>query len=297
MSGARRFGGAHSPGGAPAAKGQGGFSGLRLKWFSFRVLGLRLAPTPLLFAALWGLVSANLAQVLWAAGGWAALMLAAKLTGDGMKAQDAYDERIVARPPAFPRKLVAAALTAAAVGAVAFLSGAAALPVAAICAVLAGAAHVLAFGPDPMRAKGGAGIAPVDLDRVAAKLEEAERVVDETAKAAAALRDRALEARIDRLAYAARDILKEIAEDPRDMARARRFLSVHLVGLRDATLQYANASAKGAAEGLRAPYEALLADLEASFAKTRESLLAEDQSALEIEIEVLRGRLQQEGAR
>ncbi len=297
MSGARRFGGAHSPGGAPLGESRGGFSGLRLKWFSFRVLGLRLAPTPLIFSAIWGMATADLFQILWSAGGWAALMLAAKLTGDGMKAQDAYDERIVARPPAFPRKLTAAALTALAVGAVAFLSGAAAAPLALFYAAVAGAAHVLAFGPDPMRAKGGAGITPVDLDRVAAKLEEAERVVEETAKAAATLRDRALEARIDRLAYAARDILKEIAEDPRDMARARRFLSVHLVGLRDATLQYANASAKGATDGLRGPYESLLADLEGSFAKTRESLMAEDQSALEIEIEVLRGRLQQEGAR
>lgn len=295
MSGARRYGGAFSPGANPAA-----MRGPAAKpWFarvSWRAVGLRLAPTPLIFAFLDGAIRGETIRLGASAGFWLALLLAAKLAGDGVRAQEAYDERLIARPPALPRKLIASALTGLSVGGICWLLAGAEPVLAGFWGLLALGAHVVCFGPDPMRAKGAAGVPPVELERAAAKLAEAERLVDETARAAAILRDRGLEERIDRLAFAARDILKELEADPRDLPRARRFLTVHLVGLRDAALQFAEARAKGAAEAQRAPFEALLADLEASFAKTRAGLLSEDETALEIEIEVLRGRLKQEGA-
>ncbi|MEX2519099.1 MAG: 5-bromo-4-chloroindolyl phosphate hydrolysis family protein [Paracoccaceae bacterium] len=307
MSDAKRFGGAHSPTnarttpkgaapGAPRPPRASWFSGRKARRFSWRVLGLYIAPSALLIAALQGVLSADLPHILWSAGGWAALMLAAKLTGDGIRAQEAYDERIIARPPAFPRKLVAAALSGIAVAAISLVGAELGLPISIFYGLLAAGAHVVAFGPDPMRAKGGAGVSPVDLDSVAQKLAAAESVVAETVATAERLRDRGLSERIDRLAYAARDILREIEADPRDMRRARRFLSVHLVGLRDSTVKFAAAREKGAAADIRSEYEALLGDLEKSFAKQRASLLADDQTDLEVEIEVLRDRLKQEGA-
>lgn len=299
MSGAKRFGGAHSPGNArpaPDAARGSWFSGRKTQGFSWRILGLYLAPSPLLLTGIGAILTADLPRILWAMGGWAALILAANLTGEGVKAAAAYDERIIARPPAFPRKLVAAVLTGLSIAGISLIGAGLGLPISLFYGALAAGAHVAAFGPDPLRAKGGAGVSPVDLDRVAEKLEAAEAVVKETTAAADRLRDRGLSDRIDRLAFAARDILRDIESDPRDMARARRFLSVHLVGLRDSTLKFAAAREKGAAEALRGEYEALLGDLETSFARQRERLVANDQTALEVEIEVLRDRLKQEGA-
>ena len=140
------------------------------------------------------------------------------------------------------------------------------------------------------------GVSDEELDRVAERLDRAEAVVAETVAAADALRDRELTDRIDALAYAARDILREIQSDPRDLRRSRRFLSVHLVGLRDATVKYADANGKGAAEGLRDRYAALLGELETSFAGHRQALLSNDQTDLEVEIDVLRDRLKYESA-
>lgn len=307
MSGGKRFGGAYSPGAGkkagetgwtppPASPKTTWFSGRKTRSFSWRKLGLYLAPTPLLIAGIWALLSADLPRILWSCGGWAALIFAARLTGEGMKAAAAYDERAIARPPAFPRKLVAAVITGLAIAAVSFFGARLGVAISVFYGLFAAGAHVLAFGLDPMRAKGGAGVSPVDLDRVASKLEAAEAVVKETMAAAERLRDRGLSERIDRLAFAARDILRELENDPRDMERSRRFLSVHLVGLRDSTVKFADASAKGVAEGSRKDYEALLADLEESFANHRRKLTVEDQAELEVEIEVLRDRLKQEGA-
>lgn len=305
MSDAKRFGGAYSPGGAPKGA-EGGpaagapasrFSNRSPRWFSWRVLGLYLAPTPLVWSGMWQLLTADIPELLWTLGPYAVLMLAAFLTGQGLRAAAAYDARTIAKPPAFPRKLVAAGLTGLGVaGAAAFGAGLGA-PLGGVLGAIAAACHIAAFGLDPMRAKGVGvgGIAEAELTRVAEKLDEAEAVVAATIAAAKGLRDRGLTDRIDRLAFAARDILKDIQSDPRDLRRARRFLSVHLVGLRDATVKFAAARARGA-DDLRPEYEGLLTDLEASFAKQRERLMVEDQTELEVEIDVLRDRLRQEGA-
>lgn len=300
MSEAKRFGGAHSPQNArraeDAAAAPTKFSGKRAKRFSWRVLGLYLAPLPLVPVVAGSLLALSPLTLVWSAGSLAALWLAAWLTREGMKAADAYDARLIARPPAYPRKLFAAGLTGAAVGALSYF-GAALGPVgAALFAAVAAGAHVAAFGADPMKAKGGAGIADAELDRVAAKLDQAEAVVAETVAAADAMKDRALARRVGGLARAARDILRDIQADPRDLRRARKFLSVHLVGLRDATLKFAAAAEKGVAGDHRDDYEELLTDLEQSFAAQRSTLLIDDQTALEVEIDVLRDRLRQEGA-
>lgn len=293
MSGARKFGGAFSPGGGGAdapqprrkAKGSG---------FSWRVLGLYLAPTLLLFPGIWGIMAADARLIAWALGGWAALIFAAWMTGEGVKAAEAYDARAVARAPALPRKVIGAVIMAASVTAIAFLGLKLGL-FSIVYGLVVGGAHIMAFGVDPMRAKG-EGVIPGQVERVADKICEAEAVVDEARAAGKKLRDDRLLRRIEDLAFSAQDILREIETDPRDLVRARRFLSVHLVGLRDATVKFAAAREKGAAESLRPQYEALLTDLEQSFSSQKQKLLANDQTELEVEIEVLRDRLKQENA-
>ncbi|MEL7466008.1 MAG: 5-bromo-4-chloroindolyl phosphate hydrolysis family protein [Pseudomonadota bacterium] len=303
MSNAKRFGGAHSPGGAgrPAPEVQAKapkspLAGRKVRKFSWRVLGLYIAPSALILTGLEAIFSADLPAMLWSWGGYAALMLAAWLTAQGLKAEEAFNARVIAKPPAFPRKLVAAILAGLAVAGISFAGIGVNVLVALVYGAIAVGAHIVAFGLDPMKAKGVDGIADAELERVAAKIERAEAVVAETVAAAETLRDRKLTDRIDALAYSARDILREIQSDPRDLTRSRRFLSVHLVGLRDATVKYADAArkgaaGKGAAGDLRDRYADLLGDLETSFEAQRTALLSNDQTDLEVEIDVLRDRL------
>lgn len=300
MSNAKRFGGEHSKGGSTtggaSAPPRTAFAGRKASGFSWRVLGLYLAPSGLLLPGLIGLLSADLPRIGWALGGYALVMFGAWMTGQGLKAEAAFAERLIAKPPAFPRKLFGGGMIAAALFEVMFFGIGVGLFPSLFYGALALGAHIYAFGLDPMKAKGVVSHDGADLSHVIDRLEEAELVVDATIEAARRLGDRKLEARVDSLAYAARDILREIQSDPRDFRRARRFLSVHLVGLRDATQKYATAKAKGAAD-MRAEYDDLLTDLEASFAKQRETLLTDDRVDLEIEIEVLRDRLKEENLR
>ncbi len=146
-----------------------------------------------------------------------------------------------------------------------------------------------------MRKKGLAGVDEFSNERVARAIDQAEALVRETADAARRLGDRRLEGRVDRICDQAREVFRAVEQDPRDLNRARTFLSVYLLGLRDATVKFADLWSRGRDSEARAQYEALLGDLETSFGTHRAALLADNRSDLDIEIEVLRERLQQDG--
>ncbi|OYX45263.1 MAG: hypothetical protein B7Z02_01440 [Rhodobacterales bacterium 32-67-9] len=223
---------------------------------------------------------------------FAILILAAWLTREGVRAADAYVARSVTRRPALPRKMIGTALTALGLGLGALGGG----EMAAVLLGLTGAAlHLYAFGPDPLRDKGMAGIDSFQQDRAARIVAEGEAYLTEMRAAAERTGDRQITARVDRFAITARTLFRTVEEDPRDLTAARRYLGVYLMGARDATAKFADLWAKTRDPGARADYEALLDDLETNFARRTTALLTDNRSDLDIEIGVLRDRLKREG--
>ncbi len=222
------------------------------------------------------------------------LMLAAWLTREGVLAQAAYDERSVARRPAIPRKIFAAVLTGAGLGLAGLEGG---LAPALVFAVLGGVLHLGAFGPDPLKDKGMEGIDTFQTDRAARAVEEAESHLAEMAAAIRRAGDRGLMRRVESFSANIRQLFRVIENDPRRLNTARRYLGIYLIGARDATVKFADLYARSRDDGARAEYTALLDDLENRFALRREALLADDRTELDIEIEVLRERLEREGLR
>ena len=92
-----------------------------------------------------------------------------------------------------------------------------------------------------------------------------------------------------------RDMMRTVEEDPRDITAARKYLSVYLQGARDATVKFVDLYGRTRDKQVRADYVTLLDDLETNFAAKTEKLLQDDRSDLDIEIEVLRERLQRDG--
>ena len=235
--------------------------------------------------------AAGLGFGLLAAASWAA---GAYLLRDGLRAEAAYNDRKVARRPALPRKFLAAGLCG--VGA-----ALAALRVDPnlISTVIYGAAatglHLAAFGIDPMRNKGTEGVDDFQRDRVARVVDEAETYLSAMSDAALRARDRQVEARVEAFQDVARDLFRTVEDDPRDLTGARRYLTVYLMGARDATIKFADIYARSGDAKARNDYLALLADLEQNFAARTRKMLLEDRTDLTLEIDVLRDRLQREG--
>ncbi len=292
---ARRFGGRYSDDGAPeppTPPAPPAASGPPIR-VGFWVRAMMYAPAPLLIAALGEMRRGAVGQLAIELSAFALLIFAAWLLREGVKAQIAYDRRRTARRPAVPRKILSSIVTGVGV-ALAAGFGWGLGPVAGIgYGLVAAALHAFAFGPDPLRDKGMEDVNLRDLDRAAEAVDKGEAVLRETLDAAARIADRRLRARIEALCGSAREVLRQIEDDPRDLRRARRFLSVYLVGARDATVRYARLDVEDPV--LRRRFDTLLTQLETSFEHQRAKLLDDDRDALEIEIEVLRDRLAQEG--
>jgi len=89
----------------------------------------------------------------------------------------------------------------------------------------------------------------------------------------------------------AREMFRTVEEDPRDLTQARRYLTVYLQGARDATIKYADLHGTARDPAARADYLALLNDLETNFAARTQKMLLSERGDLDVEIEVLRDRL------
>jgi 5-bromo-4-chloroindolyl phosphate hydrolysis protein len=222
------------------------------------------------------------------------LMLAsAWLTREGLRAAAAYDARKTARRPAFPRKIAGAVLTGAALAVGGFSTHAEVL-YPALFALMGAALHLGAFGADPLKDKGMEGIDVFQTDRVAKAIAEAEAHLDAMKDAILRAGDGQMERRVERFAAAARTLFRSVEQDPRDLTAARKYLSVYLMGARDATVKFADLYARTRDAAARADYDALLTDLETTFAARTRDLMSSSRTDLDVEIAVLRDRLKLE---
>lgn len=295
---ARRYGGKHSPGGHASAPSPETARAARPRpQPRVSPTGARsnvlFFPAIVLLATTFFSGATTMALGLTGAGLWT---LGAWLTREGLKAEDAYWQRKVAKRPAIPRKIFGALLFGAG-GVLAGLAHGAEPLAGALYAVMAALLHLTAFGPDPLRDKGLDGVDQLQQDRVARVVDEAERYLSDMAQAAQRTRDRHVEDRVARFGASVRDMIRTVEEDPRDLTGARRYLGVYLMGARDATVTFADIQSRGADPAARADYLGLLDDMEENYAAKTRKLLSDSNADLAIEIEVLRDRLDREGAR
>jgi 5-bromo-4-chloroindolyl phosphate hydrolysis protein len=283
---AQRFGGEHSPGAQPTKQGQ--LRHAKPQRGRTRALFLAVAALPLLLTAFGG-GATGLAYNLLA---FAAIALAAWLTREGLEAEEAYEARTISRRPAIPRKLFGSVLTGLGVGLATFDTG---LFSGVLYGIIAAGLHLTAFGLDPMKNKVAEGVDDFQNARVAKAVDEAERVLTNMRDLIAETRDRVLMGRVAQFQTTAREMFRTVENDPRDLTSARRFLGIYLQGARDATKQYVDLTRRTENPEAKADYVALLDDLEANFTAKTQKLLSNNKDALNIEIDVLRERLQREG--
>jgi hypothetical protein len=292
---ARRYGGKFSPD-PPRSTGDGrpelahAYDGRSPVRGRSRLKFLFFLPIPMAMTAF---TSGDPRHLALGLGGTALLLLAAWLTREGVAAQAAYDARQLARRPAIPRKIFASVLTGLGVGAGA-LATQPGLVYPLVFGVAAAALHSFAFGLDPLRDKGMEGVDAFQTERVARAVDEAEAYLGAMKDAILRANDRQLAARVDRFAATARALFRNVEANPGDLTAARKFLSVYLMGARDATVKFADHYARARDPAVRADYEALLDDLETHFAERTQALLTDNRTDLDVEIGVLRDRLARE---
>lgn len=291
---AKEFGGKYSPGNAGATQEGKTRRRIDVDPVGGRANVLFVPAIVLVATSFSGGAVALLASLL----GAGSLTLSAWLLRGGLRAEAAYDARKVARRPALPRKTLAAVLSGigAALAVIAHLDS---INIIAplLYGVIAAGLHLAAFGVDPMRNKGMDGVDTFQQDRVARVVDEAEKHLATMRETIMRAGDRQATARLEDFIDTARELIRTVEEDPRDLTATRKFLGVYLQGARDATAKFADIYARTRDAQARTDYLALLDDLEQNFAARNRKSLLDDRSDLTIEIDVLRERLSREGVR
>jgi 5-bromo-4-chloroindolyl phosphate hydrolysis protein len=190
---------------------------------------------------------------------------------------------------------LSAALTAAGAALAATAAGHSVSGAATLAAVGA-VGHCCFYGLD-MRARR-VTVTPVDGLDVAGithQLEQAHRRLRRIDAASRTIPVHEFRTRLARITAVGRDILAEIAREPRNATRARRFLSLFLDSSERITEEYARTHQGIRNRPLDEQFRQLLVDMERTFSEQHRRLLESDVVSLDVEMEVLNARLKQEG--
>lgn len=156
-------------------------------------------------------------------------------------------------------------------------------------------AFILLYGLDPSRQAAVAQSRDANVQQVGAALQQAEQKILAIEQACGRIDPPELRQRLTRISALARDVLAEIARDPGDLRRARKFLNTYLDGAQRVVGGYAEAHANGRAPLLEENFRRVLVTIEEVFAQQHQRLLENDLRDLDVQMEVLEAQLKREG--
>ncbi len=254
-----------------------------------------LLPLPVLVAAIMSLARGQLGSLIGDAIGYSLFLAGALLLRRGLLSEGEYDRRRIAKAPR-PSKTLGSGLIALATGVTAWLGAGQGPVIGGAFGLAALLGCYLYYGFDPRTTKRFTDRDGIDAtEQVLQALEQAERSIVAIEQASRDIRNAELNARLRRIAQLARDILKLLEEDPRDLRRARKFLNVYLDGAQKVTEGYAKNHARVAAPELDDNFRRVLATIEEVFQEQQQKLLETDITDLDVQIEVLTTQLKREG--
>ncbi|MGB5833577.1 MAG: 5-bromo-4-chloroindolyl phosphate hydrolysis family protein [Thiohalocapsa sp.] len=264
---------------------------------SFRPILLWALSAPLVLAALIALGAGEVGGFVGDALAWGLVALSAVLTRLGFADAETGRERRFSRQFRLPlRNLAAAALGVGTCVAAVFGVGHS-LPVGIGFGAVAVLGYHLAYGLEPL-VQGMRLRSPDKESRaVSEALADAERRLINIDRASAAIANPELRLRLRRIADQGRGMLEQIAERPSDLRRARRFLTVFLEGTEQVTDGYVRSHHHASSGELEQNFRNVLGSIEEQFIRQRERLRQADVLDLDVQIEVLRKQLEQEGIR
>ena len=254
-----------------------------------------LLPLPALIAAIVSLARGDLSGLLGNTVGYGLFLAGALLLRRGLLAEMDYDRRRVAKTP-WPLKTLGVGIIALATGVTAWLGARYAPIMAGAFGLAALLGCYLNYGFDPRAAKRFTDSDGVDTtDRVLEALAQAESAIASIEQATRDIRNAELNGRLRRITELARQILKLLEEDPRDLRRARKFLNVYLDGAKQVVEGYARTHPRVSAPELEDNFRRVLSTIEEVFQEQRQKLLETDVTDLDVRIEVLTTQLKREG--
>jgi 5-bromo-4-chloroindolyl phosphate hydrolysis protein len=265
------------------------------RWPSLKGFWLFYFSTPLLFASILSLGSGNLSSLLANGSSFALIVLGALSTRRGMLASRNAPVRRYGRRARLSQKNLGGGLVAVGTGIAALFGAGHGLAISMAFAGAALLAFHLLYGLDPLRQTGVPLGGTGEAERVRKALAEAERRILGIEQSARAIGNPELRQRLARISQQGREILALIERRPRDLRRARKFLSVYLEGAQQVSAGYARTHQMADSRDLEQNFRTVLVTIEDVFEEQQQRLLETDVMDLDVQIEVLTKQLEREG--
>lgn len=256
---------------------------------------LFVLPLPLGLAFIVALITGEFGRFAAICGSLAAFTIAGLLTWRALVAEARFflGERLDL--PVVPFKIVSTFLTTVG-AALAASAGGYGIVGVLVFAVLAGFGYLMFYGRDQQRRQFNVSAEyGVDADAVTEQLKQAYGRLQGIAAAAQSIAVPEFVERLRRIIAIGNRILAEIERDPRDAARARRFLNLYLDSAERVTTEYARTHRQIRKQPLEENFRALLIEMENTFESQYAKLVEHDLMSLDVDIEVLNARLKREG--
>jgi hypothetical protein len=257
---------------------------------------LFVLPSPLVLASIIALGAGRFGDMLADAAAFGLCMLGAVLTRRGIQRASApQPRRTGSREPLCSLRNLGAGAVAAGTGVAAYFGVGHGLAISLAFAGIALIAFHLLYGLDPIRLPRRRGWSSSADDDLAVTLDEAQSRILSIERAAGRIRNPELRLRLGRIATQGRDILGMIERRPRDLRKARKFLTVYLEGAERVTQGYAATHRVAESSELEQSFRNVLATVEEVFGEQQKRLLETDLMDLDVQIEVLNKQLKREG--
>lgn len=256
---------------------------------------LWLLPLPLIPAMLFALAGGQSTAFVGNAFSYGLFLAGAMLTRHGFRQEVNQRQQRFQKSIRWPFKTMGGLTVALATALTAWAGAGHDLPIAIGFGAGAFAAFVLLYGVDarqvPVKMKEYAG----NMQPVAEALQQAEQKIFSIEQAGSRIHQQELNERLARIITLARDILTEIARDPRDFRRARKFLNTYLDGAERVVNGYAETHTHLRNQTLEDNFRRVLVTIEEVFGEQYQRLLENDLRDLDVDIEVLENQLKSEG--
>lgn len=256
---------------------------------------LWLLPLPLIPATVIALASGQFTAFVANGCAYALFVSGALLARQGFHQEVNQQRQRFQTAIRFPLKTLGGLVIALATAITAWAGAGHGLPIALAYGVGAFAAFVLLYGLDPRRLPGVVDSRHTNFEQVAEALQQAEQKILSIEQASSHITQPELNRRLNRIVSLARDILAEIARDPRDLRRARKFLNTYLDGAQRVVAGYVKAHMNGRSYVLEDNFRRILVTIEEVFGQQYQRLLENDLHDLDVQMEVLETQLKREG--
>ena len=212
------------------------------------------------------------------------------LSKKGFAQEINYRNAKLAKAPKIHYKEFAAYLLGVATFYTAFVAGSASLVESLFWAGLSILGYWLYYGFDPREDKL-EDFGDISADVVLKTLQEAHGKIGAIEKDIEKIHDRAVHEKVTLALDQAKTILDAIADDPKDIRSARKFLIVYIDGVAKVTSSYTAMDEKEINEESREKLLQLMEEVEARFQKEFKRLKANNQFDLDVHIDVLKEQI------